>query len=896
MGFLCSDNEEKKIVSRVKQEEVITSRDLGLDNVYNVNTNINVCPEKFLSPEYYVTGATGNILLSCSGNTIECPPGYTLLINNTCEKITTTTATAPLSAVTINRYASYEPSNGAYILEGAVIHENITNKQWPLITTPQTSNGATNTFNTVIPLSGSANGVTYNTIYPTPLGGGQHQNCDLPQGPYPTTVPGWGLVPSRAYYNGDIRESVISGGTPTLYPGAGNVVEPVWFMTGSPWNTCYTGIGCNSGPLGVPSLSNWMNTVGVWSSTEPIQKWIGFSQCVTITTPKEYFIAFAANNAGRFSINGELVVEMNIGNGYRRTLTYANIFSITLSAGTYIFNVEALDYSAKGGMGFDIYDTDLATLTGVTSYAQLTGLTIFSTIDRYGSYFDVSSFSAYTYTCPSGYLYSNCNGNNCTKIETTGYTINTCTTSIPIQLTGCTTGSTNVYNLDYTPNFDFKFILTGNTEYTGYTGSLCYNIYNDVRFTSGKSTGVLSRGTETVSKCIPFSNLITSSTITESFVEGSLPKTWSQYMVRPYYGFTTKDCSKGLTFNTWDNVVQQNKFSEGDYYFVTVVDPEKPTLAPPQDQPIPNYNFVQDILLKNGVSGPQGPQAINGILNYFILKWRPVDISSVMIFVNGVKLTNNYDYTFINRGFTVPPIVQFNFELKPTDWVVANYMSGIADANLNTDFSKYFVNTLVVENITVDTNPGYNIALNYNTTTLKQEFYCTQPISKDDAIIVFINGIELVQNQQFFLSTSQDNRIIFNNIAPLVPGDVVSIFAVSPNFMFGSNDYGSLTEPTFKVQWSSVSSLPENVSGKFIVQIFDKDDISNTVLYEQQTPFVTDLVNYELTFNSLGLDLYYRFRVTFQTTYTTYLNNEITTCSYSEGYFDTVNEYINNTY
>lgn len=468
--------------------------------------------------------------------------------------------------------------------------------------------------------------------------------------------------------------------------------------------------------------------------------------------------------------------------------------------------------------------------------------------------------------------------------------------NIPSTINGCTTGSTSVYNLNYTPTFNVTFNLTGNTEYTGYTGSLCYRVYNQYRFNVEDTNEILTNGTEIIKTCVPYVNIISSSTVTQTFTEGQLPNTWNQYMIRPYYSFETKYCNSGLTFNTWDSTIQKNMYSEGDYYFVTVVDPKEPLLPSPPMEPYPEYDFVQDVLLKNGMTGPQGPEAINGILNYFILRWRPLNFSSIMVFLNGVKLTNGYDYTLIDRGFTVPPIVKFNLDLKSTDWVVANYMSGTIDSSLNSDFSKYFVDTLVVENITVDTNPGYVLTLNSNTISGKQELYCSQPISPTDSIIVFINGVELVQNQQFFLSKTEDNRIIFNNISPIVLGDVVSIFAVSPNFILGGNNYGSLEEPTFMVQWGSIPTLPDNVTGKFIVQIFDKDDISNTVLYQQETEFVSNKVNYDLTFNSLALDLYYRFRVTFQTTYTTYLNNEITTCSYSEGYFDTVNEYINNTY
>jgi len=91
-------------------------------------------------------------------------------------------------------------------------------------------------------------------------------------------------------------------------------------------------------------------------------------------------------------------------------------------------------------------------------------------------------------------------------------------------LTGCTTGDTAVYNFDYTPTFDISVIITGGTDYTGYTGNLCYKLFDGSRFiTSGAATRLVG---ERLNYCTPFS-AITSSTITHNFTQGSvLPNTW----------------------------------------------------------------------------------------------------------------------------------------------------------------------------------------------------------------------------------------------------------------------------------------------------------------------------------------------------------------------------------
>ena len=48
---------------------------------------------------------------------------------------------------------------------------------------------------------------------------------------------------------------------------------------------------------------------------------------------------------------------------------------------------------------------------------------------------------------------------------------------------GTPTNCYAVYNLSEIDDFDLKFNFTGSTDYTGYTGDFCYNIYNRKNFT-----------------------------------------------------------------------------------------------------------------------------------------------------------------------------------------------------------------------------------------------------------------------------------------------------------------------------------------------------------------------------------------------------------------------------
>ena len=466
-------------------------------------------------------------------------------------------------------------------------------------------------------------------------------------------------------------------------------------------------------------------------------------------------------------------------------------------------------------------------------------------------------------------------------------------TGLTQTLTGCTTGTTAIYNLTYTPEFDISFILTGGTEYTGYTGNFCYKIFSDNQFSVDGPIRGLVNSTEFINNCFAFS-AITSTTLTQEFLEGSLSRTWGQYMIRPYYTFASKECSPGLYFDTWNSTTQLNLISDADYYFMTVVDPPIPQLEGPTSFP-PQLGFITDVILRDGITtNPTGPQAINGELNYFNLSFGPTSLDSVLVFVNGVALTPFNDYKLFNYGgFGVPPTLVFQgVEIKSTDWIVAYYPFGGQTGNFNN-------NGWSVENFLVDVsnfvvnigNPGLGTNyLNFNTITGRQEIFLKADIGTGTPIL-FINGVELVYGQQYFLSTSISNRLILNDNI-IHTGDIISIFYNA--IILTTNDYGSLLDSNFTVTWFTPGGL-DKIMGKFFVNVYDEDDLSNTILYQKTVDYVSDTSSYTVTINNLALNINYRFEVIFETTYTAYKNNEVVTCSQVEGHFNTKGT-INYTY
>lgn len=472
-------------------------------------------------------------------------------------------------------------------------------------------------------------------------------------------------------------------------------------------------------------------------------------------------------------------------------------------------------------------------------------------------------------------------------------------------MTGCTTGSTNldgIYNLSYAGDINVNFIITGNTGFTLYNGSFCIKTFTKENFRPLISNGILSDKNQFLSDCFPFSS-ITSTTLTKTYAEGILPKTWGEYLIRPYYLFESKECNPGINFNSWISTPQNNSFNNvTDFYFMTVVNPPTPVLNPPEGtNNVGNFNLITDKLYVDGYSSPRGSQSINGELNYFLLTTIPSN-GQIMLILNGIQLTQDYDFRLVNQGYGVPPVVEIlnGNTVKTTDWLLATYIASIPQQASTSVFGSYFIDSILVSNFTNTSTNSYRIpgdnSLNYNPITLNYEFFTTLPIDPTYALVVTVNGLKLAEEFQYFKSTSFDGKIIFNKSVNFNIGDVISVLAVSKSNTFnGTNNYGSLKTNQFKVQWTVPTTFTNNsVTSRFIIQAYNND--TNILTNQVFVDYVDGQSSYETTLTNLSININFRFKVTLESTYTGYLNNKVVTCSYAEGYFDTTGAYINNTY
>ena len=155
----------------------------------------------------------------------------------------------------------------------------------------------------------------------------------------------------------------------------------------------------------------------------------------------------AGDNAFRFRLNGELVVTSSAStttyfqcgqpgtpvpineNGSPPTNSTANggsgfefswwhVFPVTLNPGLNIIEMEGLNFGGPGVFACEIYSGSLATLTAVTTNAALSALTVFSSIDRVGTTFDVGTNGGFS--CPPEFSLITCSGAPyCVLIEQT---------------------------------------------------------------------------------------------------------------------------------------------------------------------------------------------------------------------------------------------------------------------------------------------------------------------------------------------------------------------------------------------------------------------------------------------------------------------------------------------
>jgi len=163
------------------------------------------------------------------------------------------------------------------------------------------------------------------------------------------------------------------------------------------------------------SVNYRMRVAGVWTGLGnlPVNEWIGFSYCITLTETKTYYIAYAVDDYTRIFIDGALMLNQDTSGWAFRKL---QIFPITLTAGLHVITGEVKNGGGSAIFAFEIYDATLAQLLAVTNPGDIDPYVVFSSGDQIGLNWQTGEDSGYS--CPDGYSLNTCDGLACTQIVT----------------------------------------------------------------------------------------------------------------------------------------------------------------------------------------------------------------------------------------------------------------------------------------------------------------------------------------------------------------------------------------------------------------------------------------------------------------------------------------------
>lgn len=161
-----------------------------------------------------------------------------------------------------------------------------------------------------------------------------------------------------------------------------------------------------------------LNEIGIQANV-PLQEWVGFTHCMTVTNANRTInIGFAADDDVKIKINGADVVTMLQNTQWSHT--HWHVFELELNTGINVIEVVFRNTGGIGCFGMEIYQATQSQLMAMTTLAELQAVTIFTTLDKVGAEFQLGTTLGYS--CPEGYVLEYCSNGNpmCSRIEVQG--------------------------------------------------------------------------------------------------------------------------------------------------------------------------------------------------------------------------------------------------------------------------------------------------------------------------------------------------------------------------------------------------------------------------------------------------------------------------------------------
>ena len=295
-------------------------------------------------------------------------------------------------------------------------------------------------------------------------------------------------------------------------------------------------------------------------------------------------------------------------------------------------------------------------------------------------------------------------------------------------------------------------------------------------------------------------------------------------------------------------------YPETDWYFISMFEAEKPLFnnstapAPPSIDSL----VVQTVFTNTGTT----QYAVNGL-------------SDPIVSYNGSVLAKGIEYSANTTAST--PYIQLLFTPLDRQVLTYAYVDNGTSNNLYGDV--YNITTPITSGATGTETTNDRVF--YNTTHNKYEFYLLSSPASD--IVLSINGSILSKDIEYYLSTSNERRIILEET--LNVGDIIEGFYV-PN----SGINGLVPTNTPDINWS-INSAPLSVNGKFTLEYTDPSDIYfQNILYSGVTDYVIGEKTYKILVtltNALAGDKFI-YRIKNEKFYTPIMGEVIYSYAYSD--------------
>lgn len=657
------------------------------------------------------------------------------------------------------------------------------------------------------------------------------------------------------------------------YSGTNFVVDAtstlVPALVGGPGSPYYTKPQVKSSLWGQGfGLSGRMNNAGIKSNPLIVGQFIGFATCIDIDTSGTYYVGVGADDEFKVTLNGELILNGNALTPlrspysiYSLAIQHFWVLEIELNSGKNIFELEYLNVGGPANLTCEIYSgTSIQELSGFTSEAQLSAVTLFSTANKVTELFDLAGTSGFT--CPTGYVLDTCSGttSTCVKIEKTPIICSAFTGTCSgvtevicdLDFSGATSGDTNIYPLTGQTNIDLDFTFTANTSNLTGNTKFSFEIYkydNDL--------GLFKQPPQYISDNFSWSEFSGTSAFTTSVPVSTL-NIDGDYLVK---GFYTYDVCTEIG-NLLGETITTSKYKTGDsygiyqldrdFYFTAFVKAEKPSLQLRNNTTtIVNSLFVNSSIL----TGNEDVIAIKKTSG------------SYSIALNGLTLAKDLDYSLSANNLT--SIVRLSGGTVSGDIFTYVFVSSSDKDSFRLDTID--ITSTIVSGVT--NSQGLNDVY-YNTDENKYEIYTSIAPSSANDIILTLNGVTLANNIDYYLSITNDKRIILEG--SLVVGDIINVYYITDIIA-----QGNITTTILPISWS-IPTPPQKVNGEFTVEFSDTNNFIN-IITSGKTEYIVGFSNYSLNIPLVGEsgDVQY-YRIKNEKKYIDICGNPIPTVSYSE--------------